>query len=468
MGHKQKQRQRQRQQQEQPFRSEEHALLREMFAEMEADIREEQMNEQKTVVSLDPRGAERGRVRSDNEPGPSHARGRGRALSDNNSDSDKHDSKRLELEADSGEEMATQATYNLTQTTSNISDMPPSPPTATATAARTSADQADTSSSVEDPIIIADLLPENFLSGNKKRVWRKLDSILHQIKALMAHVAGQPTEVDTEPPLSASMPPAMRPVSAPQPAPDLQQQQQQSHPASMQPEPLPQPALASQQPQPAAMQPEPAPQPSADPAFSSGPPPPRHSVHPPKPRVSPRGSPSYVAAAAAGAAAGAAAATAAAASSYRYRFPPSASGSPRRRASAAADPSSFSTTLYLRSNFVFKAPPGALPATADSLKERLKSFLQARLPGADIPIVDAVLFGQQATSTRVFFTLDSLAAANDLVGRRCALRGSGASIQDYLSPEEQRLKSSLWPRFLEAKARGQRPQFQRARLIVSS
>jgi hypothetical protein len=82
--------------------------------------------------------------------------------------------------------------------------------------------------------------------------------------------------------------------------------------------------------------------------------------------------------------------------------------------------------------------------------------------------VDAVLFGQQATSTRVFFTLDSLAAANDLVGRRCALRGSGASIQDYLSPEEQRLKSSLWPRFLEAKARGQRPQFQRARLIVSS
>ena len=456
MGHKQKQRQRQRQQQEQPYSSEEHALLREMFAEMDADFREEQMNEQQTVVSRD----------NEPGPGPSHARGRDRALSDNNSDSDKHDSKRQELEADTAEEMTTQATDNLTQTTSNISDIPPPPPTATA--ARTAADQADMSSSVEDPIIIADLLPENFLSGNRKRVWRKLDSILHQIKALMAHVACQPAEVDTAPPPSASMQPAMQPVTAPQPEPDLQQQ---PHLASMQPEPVPQPALASQQPQPATMQPEPAPQPSTDPAFSSAPPPPRHSVHPPKPRVSPRGSPSYAAAAAAaGAAAGAAAATAAAAaaSAHRYRFPRSASGSPRSRASAAADPSSFSTTLHLRSNFVFKAPPGALPGTADSLKERLKSFLQARLPGADIPIVDAVLFGQQATSTRVFFTLDSLAAANDLVGRRCALRGSGASIQDYLSPEEQRLKSSLWPRFLEAKARGQRPQFQRARLIVSS
>jgi hypothetical protein len=78
-----------------------------------------------------------------------------------------------------------------------------------------------------------------------------------------------------------------------------------------------------------------------------------------------------------------------------------------------------------------------------------------------------VLFGSQATSTKVFFTLGSLEAADALVGLRSALKGSGASIQDFLTPEELKIKCALWPRFIEARARGQRAQFHRARLVVS-
>ena len=66
----------------------------------------------------------------------------------------------------------------------------------------------------------------------------------------------------------------------------------------------------------------------------------------------------------------------------------------------------------------------------------------------------------------MFFSLDSLEAADELVGRRCALKDSGVSIQDFLTPEELKIKRALWPRFLEAKARGLRAQFHRARLVV--
>ena len=116
---------------------------------------------------------------------------------------------------------------------------------------------------------------------------------------------------------------------------------------------------------------------------------------------------------------------------------------------------------------MLKAPPGSLPDSAASLKDRLTSFLVETLPGAPLPISDAMLLGSQAASTGVFFSLDSLEAADALVGRRGALKASGVSIQDFLTPEEIETKRALWPRFLEARARGQRPQFHRARLVVS-
>ena len=71
------------------------------------------------------------------------------------------------------------------------------------------------------------------------------------------------------------------------------------------------------------------------------------------------------------------------------------------------------------------------------------------------------------SSGLVGVTLGSLEAADELVGCRSALKGSGVSIQDFLTPEELKIKRALWPRFVEAKARGQRAQFHRARLVVS-
>ena len=220
---------------------------------------------------------------------------------------------------------------------------------------------------------------------------------------------------------------------------------------------------------PLVQQPEPAqqPQPSADTGHAaSAPPPPEQPTRSPRPpKQQPRWTPcppqgrmSYAAAVAAGAAAAAAAA-----------FTPQTSwrkGAPHGRRAAAAS-SSFASTFHVRRNFVFKAPHGSLPDSAAPLKDRLMSFLGERLPGAPLPISDAVLLGSQAASTRVFFSLDSLEAADALVGRRGALKASGVSIQDFLTPEELKIKRALWPRFLEAKAKGQRPQFHRARLVVS-
>ena len=212
------------------------------------------------------------------------------------------------------------------------------------------------------------------------------------------------------------------------------------------------------------------PQPSADTGHAaSAPPPPEQpprSARPPKqPRWTPcppRGRPSYAAAAAAGAAAAAAAATAVFTSQTSWRRAP-----PHGRRHTVAAPSSFASTFHVRRNFVLKAPLGSLPDSAAPLKDQMRSFLGPRLPGASLPISDAVLLGSQATSTRVFFSLDSLEAADALVGRRGALKASGVSIQDFLTPEELKIKRALWPRFLEAKANGQRPQFHRARLVVS-
>ena len=46
------------------------------------------------------------------------------------------------------------------------------------------------------------------------------------------------------------------------------------------------------------------------------------------------------------------------------------------------------------------------------------------------PFSSLMLLGSQAASTRVFFSLESLEAADALVGRRGALKASGVSIQD--------------------------------------
>ena len=137
-----------------------------------------------------------------------------------------------------------------------------------------------------------------------------------------------------------------------------------------------------------------------------------------------------------------------------------------RHPKPAAASSSFTATLHVRRNFILKAPPGSLATSAAPLRDRLKAFLGERLPGIPLPITDAVLFGPQVTSTRAFFSLDTLEAANDLVGRRSSLKGSSVTVHDYLTPQELKLKRAQWPRFAEARSRGLRAQFHRARLVL--
>ena len=378
-------------------------------------------------------------------PQPTEERGRERS----ETDSDRDDSKRQDIAPDSsnnsisGEEMALEPAA--VQAPSNML-------TDTATTQPTVATQTDDNSSTTcSPQLQLEILQQ--LTTVEAQLQAQLQASQAQYQASQAQLQNVQAQIQdikafivTLLPASLQVGTASPPPSAPMP---------------------PVHAMHVMQAEPLGQQPELAqPQPSADTGHAaSAPPPPVQPPRSPRPPKQPRWTPpqertSY-AAAAAGAAAPVAAATAAFTSQTWRR-----KGAPYgRRAAAAA--SSFASTFLVRRNFVFKAPPGSLPESVAPLKDRLLSFLGPRLPGAPLPISDAVLLGSQAASTRVFFSLDSLEAADALVGRRGALKASGVSIQDFLTPEELKIKRALWPRFLEAKAKGQRPQFHRARLVVS-
>ena len=349
-------------------------------------------------------------------PGPSDDRGRDRSENDSNSDRD--DCKRQAVAPDSSDDMVLE--------TSDIS----SPKTAEAASTADTVDRIATDANQATPI------------ADKERLQRELESLNALIPQLVARKATLEAQLSSG---AETAPPPSAPT--------------QSQPAMQ--------AGPSMQ----TKQTEPARQPPTDTGHSASTAPPAQprTVRPPRqPRVaaSHGGCTSY-AAVAAGAAAGVAAA-AAAAGAYAPKPPRKSSSTVTGgRPQAAAPPSSFASTFHVRAHFVFKAPQGSLPDSAASLKDRLTAFLQARLPGAHLPITDAVHFGSQATYTKVFFTLGSLEAADKLVGCRGALKGSGVSIHDFLTPEELKIKRALWPRFIEAKARGQRAQFHRARLVVS-
>ena len=376
---------------------------------------------------------------SDNDPVPGPIKTRSRQRSENDSNSDRDDSKRQAVAADSSDDMLLDTSKISPQTSSSFDS------TATTTDTAETIAAADTN----QDLIIKQTHFRQADNAERLRAQSELDSLKSLIPQLEARKAS--LEALLSSPEVAAVSPSSAPVQ-PQPA-------MQTEPA-MQPEPT-----TSKQSDPAM--PQQADTTAGLNASTALPAQPR-TLHPPKrPRVAaPRAS---FAAMAAGAAAGAAAA-AAVAGAYapkppRKTFSPATSG---REQQQAAPPSSFAATYHVRNKFVFKAPPGILPDSAASLKDRLKSLLEVRLPGANLPIADAVLFGSQATSTRVFFTLGSLEAADELVRRRSALKGSGASIQDFLTPEELKIKRALWPRFMEARARGQRAQFHRAKLVVSS
>ena len=106
-----------------------------------------------------------------------------------------------------------------------------------------------------------------------------------------------------------------------------------------------------------------------------------------------------------------------------------------------------------------KAGPGATMG-------RLAAFLTERLPSEQPwTVVDAVRRGPDAAPC-IFFEVATLAQADSLIQRRCALKGTGTTIFEALTAEEQRQQAALWPAFLAAKRAGTPAQFKRAVLIV--
>lgn len=121
-----------------------------------------------------------------------------------------------------------------------------------------------------------------------------------------------------------------------------------------------------------------------------------------------------------------------------------------------------------RKAFMVQTPKGVLPS-AGPLSQAVSVLLRDRIPELaqhHVYITDAVRVGNQSASSRVYITVDRLEHAEALVRFRCRLKNSGITVFDVLSPAERKLHQQLWPLFLAARARGQKAQFQRARLMV--
>jgi hypothetical protein len=54
-----------------------------------------------------------------------------------------------------------------------------------------------------------------------------------------------------------------------------------------------------------------------------------------------------------------------------------------------------------------------------------------------------------------------------IVHNRHRLKGAPLAIFDYMTPEEQAARKQLWSTFIEARTRGLRAQFHRAKLVVT-
>ena len=69
-------------------------------------------------------------------------------------------------------------------------------------------------------------------------------------------------------------------------------------------------------------------------------------------------------------------------------------------------------------------------------------------------MVDAVRRGPGAAPC-IFFEVATLAQEDSLIQRRCALMGTGTTIFEALTAEEQRQQAALWPAFVAAKSASQ-------------
>ena len=128
-----------------------------------------------------------------------------------------------------------------------------------------------------------------------------------------------------------------------------------------------------------------------------------------------------------------------------------------------------------RRQFVVAAPEGASFLIIDDSGDdrtdtwdQLDNLFKERLPKLHSAAIEtsSTLPDQGGGRVRILFTVDTLKDARKVIRERHLLKGSGISIHDVLSPDEQLRHDALWPRFLREQRLGKKAQFNRAELRV--
>jgi hypothetical protein len=123
--------------------------------------------------------------------------------------------------------------------------------------------------------------------------------------------------------------------------------------------------------------------------------------------------------------------------------------------------------------FTYQVPSGAITGPEEELDATLTSHMRQHMQGAAFTLVHAQprksrqLQPSGDLVDRYFVVVATSKEATSLVNHRCQLKGTGISLLDVLTKDEQRDHALLWPRFKKEQAKqGVTVQFNRARLYV--
>jgi hypothetical protein len=121
--------------------------------------------------------------------------------------------------------------------------------------------------------------------------------------------------------------------------------------------------------------------------------------------------------------------------------------------------------------FTLQTPRGAVTGPLEDLAATLTSLMQQLMPKAQFTIVHCQPCSSRQLQPsgdfvdRYFVEVATAKDAASLVDHRCLLKGTGYSLLEVLTKDEQVDHALLWPRFKKAKAQqGVKAQFDRARL----
>ena len=127
-----------------------------------------------------------------------------------------------------------------------------------------------------------------------------------------------------------------------------------------------------------------------------------------------------------------------------------------------------------KQSFILQAPAGAITGQGGDLWVSASSRLSQLLPSELGPIAfsDCVYLSPRKQPSgnivdRFLLIVLTRWMADNLVRFRHCLKGSGYTLLDALTADEQASHNNLWPVYLDAKARGVSAQFCRARLFIN-